>query len=239
MPKATRTIQAQLREAIETTDLSVPELGQLSGVQPSQIYRFLDGKDLRFSSASALADALGLHFSTQSQQIIVSPDRKSAALEARLAEAGDTIQILTTRMTVDGSFAYVEGIVKALVKARPPLKEVTILASHPENKFLGPRASQLGIRASEYKARIPETLRAIAVALRPYSQCKLLVYKDFPLQIWYRIDEMVYVCMQSIGRRTSENCLLALPLTLPSVKKTFIGHFEELRKHAEEYRISS
>ncbi len=50
-----------IRAEIDATGISTSELARLSGVNQSNIYRFLyEGADLRLSSAEAIGRALGL-----------------------------------------------------------------------------------------------------------------------------------------------------------------------------------
>ena len=58
---ARRTIADQLREIIHSRGLTPTELGQLAGVDPTIIARFVSGeRDLRLETAGRIATALGL-----------------------------------------------------------------------------------------------------------------------------------------------------------------------------------
>lgn len=54
-----RTIADELRAAVETTGLNCRELGEATGVDPSTIWRFRQGRGITFEAASAIALALG------------------------------------------------------------------------------------------------------------------------------------------------------------------------------------
>lgn len=55
------TIADQLREIVESRGLTHTELGQLAGVDPTVIARFVAGeRDLRLETAGRIAAALGL-----------------------------------------------------------------------------------------------------------------------------------------------------------------------------------
>lgn len=57
------TISALLRDSIESRGMSCYELGQMSGINPSVISRFLAGtRGLTLASADALIDALGVKY---------------------------------------------------------------------------------------------------------------------------------------------------------------------------------
>jgi transcriptional regulator with XRE-family HTH domain len=60
-PKARHTLSGQIRDVIESRDLTLAELGQLADVDPTVIGRFLSGeRDLRLATADKIAAALGL-----------------------------------------------------------------------------------------------------------------------------------------------------------------------------------
>jgi plasmid maintenance system antidote protein VapI len=62
MDKARPTIiESALRSAISRSGLTHYKLGQLAGVAPSMIDRFVSGeRDLRLSTAARIAEALGM-----------------------------------------------------------------------------------------------------------------------------------------------------------------------------------
>ena len=61
MPKKPRPIDTTLRAAIERSGLTVYALSTLAGVTSQQVSRFVKGeRDLTLSTASKLAEALGL-----------------------------------------------------------------------------------------------------------------------------------------------------------------------------------
>jgi transcriptional regulator with XRE-family HTH domain len=60
-PKARHTVSSQLRDVIESRGLTHTELGQLSGVDPTVIARFVSGdREIRNGTFDKLSSALGL-----------------------------------------------------------------------------------------------------------------------------------------------------------------------------------
>ena len=58
---ARHTLSSQIRDVIESRNLSLAELGKLADVDPAIIGRFLSGqRDLRLATADKIAAALGL-----------------------------------------------------------------------------------------------------------------------------------------------------------------------------------
>jgi hypothetical protein len=59
--RASGRLSQALRDALRTSDKSVDQLAQDSGVSPIVLSRFLSGeRDIRMATADKLADALGL-----------------------------------------------------------------------------------------------------------------------------------------------------------------------------------
>src|SRR5919201_243132 len=81
-----------------------------------------------------------------------------------LKGAKRVIQILTTTLTPEGSRPYINSIMEAYARAKVEKNrlEVTILASHPTNKFLKDRADQLRVPEKEYRQELADSLKIIS-----------------------------------------------------------------------------
>ncbi|MCI0638021.1 MAG: helix-turn-helix domain-containing protein [Gemmataceae bacterium] len=235
-----KRIDVQLREGIKASGMSVNKLSKLAGIGSGMLSRFLnDNRSLRLNSAADVALGLGLELVGASERkISYFHDRSAANLEKAFQAAKKTIQVITTTMTREGSRNFVRAILdarNAAERAGRGLKEVTILASHPDNPFLRVRAAQLGVSYEKYKTELRDVLGIISHEFRGWPNCELWTYRDFPVQFWYRVDATIYVNIPSIVRHTRHNCLFGVPVDLPGVKKTFLAHFDKLRKKSKKF----
>ena len=64
-----KSIVKTLREAIESSDLNITQIGELSGVDKAQISRFVNEKrTLTLESAERIAEALGLELKAKKKR---------------------------------------------------------------------------------------------------------------------------------------------------------------------------
>jgi transcriptional regulator with XRE-family HTH domain len=238
------TLGEALREAIQRSGRSLSQLSKMCGVGGGVVSRFVrKRRDLTLTSASLLTEKLGIRLTNlldseirPEAPIECFQNRAEAPLKIKLSEAKDKIQILTTSMTPDGALHYLDSIKTAIEAAGRDLK-VTILASHPENDFLAARAKQLNEDESGYRQKGRTALEFIADIFQHKPNCKLFTYRDFPIQIWYRVDTTIYINILAVARHTRENCVFGVPINLPGIKATFLDHFDKLLKDqgTEEY----
>ena len=165
------------------------------------------------------------------------PCRRDVELADKFRAAQHTIQILTTNLTTV-SADYIDAIVEAIGIAKSEKRHlaVTVLTSDPTNPFVGSRARQLNEDARGYEYELQGSLASIAAKLRRFPGCKILTYRDFPVQLWHRIDEMIYVGYSSLLRRTRHNSVFAVPIDVPGVKDTFLDHFDALVKRSSAFK---
>jgi hypothetical protein len=138
-------------------------------------------------------------------------------------------------MTV--SAVYLVSILKAISKAKEENRklEVTILTSDPTNPFIEARANQLNENLDGYRGELEGSLRGITAKLQKEPNCRILTYREFPVQLWHRIDGTIYIGAPSLIRRSRDNCVFAVSVDIPGIKETFLDHFAELEKRAESY----
>jgi hypothetical protein len=165
------------------------------------------------------------------------PERQKMPLDEKLQNAKEVIQILTTNLTTVSS-SYRNSILKALdsVQGKSRL-EVTILTSDPSNPFIQPRADQLNEDFAGYQSELEGSLKSVAAKLLERKNCSIFTYKDFPVQLWHRIDKTIYIGSPSVLRRSRENCVFAVSIDVPGIKETFLDHFDELKKRATPYTL--
>ena len=173
------------------------------------------------------------YFKEHGREIEYFPERQKMPLDERLENAKEVIQILTTNLaTVSAN--YRDSILKALTRAEKEKRKltVTILTSDPASPFIKPRADQLDEDSVGYQSELEGSLKSVAVKLLGRKNCSILTYRDFPVQLWHRIDDTIYIGSPSVLRRSRQNCVFAVPVDVPGIKETFLDHFDELKKRA-------
>lgn len=165
-------------------------------------------------------------------------ERQSMPLHERIENARNVIQILTTNLSTL-NVNYRESVVKALDRAEIENRElsVTILTSDPSSPFIQPRAQQLREDSTGYQAELEGSLRSVASKLLGRRGCSILTYDDFPVQLWHRVDETIYVGFPSVVRRSRQNCVFAVSIEVPGIRETFLQHFDELLERAKPLEL--
>lgn len=154
------------------------------------------------------------------------PNRRTADLSAKFRRAQKEIQILTTNLTTV-SADFIDDILGA-IKENSDLT-VRILTSDPSNDFINPRADQLVKNKRGYRMELQGSLESIHAELKDYyPRCEVRTYKDFPVQLWHRIDNIIYIGQSSTLRRTRHNCVYGVSTDTPGIKETYLDHFERL-----------
>ena len=97
------TMAETLRRSIKESRKSLSELARDSGVDASRLSRFVRGeRDLTFTAAAAVAEAVGLRLSTNLQQFLQDVQEHVEAANCRLADKRDIPDIKAARRTVAG-----------------------------------------------------------------------------------------------------------------------------------------
>lgn len=167
-------------------------------------------------------------------------ERQKTPLAERLENAQHIIQILTTNLTTV-SANYRETILKAINRAEQEGRklEVIILTSDPTNPFIRARALQLNEDPTGYQSELEGSLKSVAAKLLVRANCSIYTYRDFPVQLWHRIDGTIYVGSPSVLRRSRQNCVFAVSVFVPGIKETFLDHFDELKRKSTPYSPNS
>lgn len=114
---------------------------------------------------------------------------------------------------------------------------VRILTLEPDGAFAAIRAAQLqGVRLGEYKDGLHRHIREVMGALSEFPRVKLRIYDEYPPQITFRIDDIVYVCTIAKDYRSRELCTFKLRIDDAGVEKSFVSQFDGIwEKIAREH----
>jgi len=149
-------------------------------------------------------------------------NRDNAQLGDKFLEAKDEIKILQTNMSTVVK-NYIEPIQSAL-RGNSGL-EVSFLALDPESYFAAVRANQLGKDVSEFRKDLRNALVQLHGAFKDNDKVEIRIYDDFPTQICYIIDEIIYNCVVSKYQPSRNNCVFMLNDEYPSLHTSFVLHF--------------
>lgn len=155
-------------------------------------------------------------------QVECISNRNKAELEKVFSKANREIKIIQTNMSTVVK-KYVEPIHEAL-KLTQDL-EVNFLALDPESYFAAVRANQLGKDVSEFRNDLRNALFSLYDAFKDEERVEIRVYDDFPTQICFIIDGVIYNCVVSKYQPSRNNCVFKLSDTYPSLHTSFMLHF--------------
>jgi hypothetical protein len=149
-------------------------------------------------------------------------NRDYAGLDAQFSKAKNEIKILQTNMSTVVK-NYVDSIQLAL-KANKDLG-VNFLALDPESYFAAERANQLGKDVSEFRNDLRNALVKLHNTFKDNDNVEIRIYDDFPTQICYIIDGIIYNCVVSKYQPSRNNCVFMLSDSYPSLHTSFVLHF--------------
>ncbi|NOT85747.1 MAG: hypothetical protein HOP02_13435 [Methylococcaceae bacterium] len=155
-------------------------------------------------------------------QVECISNRNKAELEKVFSKANREIKIIQTNMATVVK-KYVEPIQEAL-KLTQDL-EVNFLALDPESYFAAVRANQLGKDVSEFRNDLRNALFSLYDAFKNEERVEIRIYDDFPTQICFIIDGVIYNCVVSKYQPSRNNCVFKLSDTYPSLHTSFMLHF--------------
>lgn len=149
-------------------------------------------------------------------------NRKVARLQEKFSLAKDHIRIIQTNLaTVTKDYA---DSIKGALDNNPDL-EVRLLTLDPESYYAAVRATQLGNDISEFRNEMYESLHKLYTLFKDASNFEIRVYDDFPTQICFMVDEVIYNCVVSKYQPSRRNCLFELDAKYPSLHISFNLHF--------------
>ena len=133
-----------------------------------------------------------------------------------------TIKINQTNMT-NVNNSYGESMRRAI--ERQPNIELNFLALDPESYFAAVRAEQIGKDVSEFRDELHTALYSLHETFGDYSNVEIRVYDDFPTQICFIVDDIIYNCVVSKYQQSRNNVLFKLDSSYPAIHTSFILHF--------------
>ncbi len=114
---------------------------------------------------------------------------------------------------------------------------VRVLTLDPSSSHIVGRGQQLGIRLNEHRDELHRNVREVASAFSEFpSQFSLRIYNEYPTQITFRIDDVVYVGTIAKNHRSRELSTFKLDVGAPGVERSFVNQFDAIWEISTEYR---
>jgi nucleoside 2-deoxyribosyltransferase len=149
-------------------------------------------------------------------------NRRFANLNEAFENARYDIKIIQTNMTTVVS-SYADSMHKAL--ENQPSLELSFLALDPESYFAAVRAQQIGKDVSEFRDELHSALYSLHNTFKAYPGVEIRTYDDFPTQICFIVDDVIYNCVVSKYQQSRNNVLFKLDSSYPAIHTSFILHF--------------
>lgn len=196
---------------------------------------FTSEEDLASKIAHDLTELLqkmGWHlYSSDEQQFTVEyiENRNKAKLNPIFESATEMIKIIQTNMSTVVS-EYMDSIEVALKSAKNSNKhlEVSLLTLDPDSNFAAARAKQLGIDVYQFRNELHDALRELSNRFKNYKNVQIRIYDDFPTQICFIIDNIVYNCTVTKLKQSRNNCLFKFDSRHPALFLSFVSHFTDV-----------
>lgn len=151
-------------------------------------------------------------------------DRSASDLGKAFVKAEERIDILETNVkTVISTY---KNEIKQALKEHTQL-HVRILTLDPDSSFVNNRAEQLGVPTGNYREELHEAIRYFLDEFSSFGErVTLRIYDDFPTQITFIADDLVYSCSIARATRSRKLCTFKLHEYDPGVERSFLFHFE-------------
>jgi hypothetical protein len=166
----------------------------------------------------------------------VFASRKEANFSAAFASAKKRIRILTTNL--QGLLEHVEDILWA-VKKNPKIK-IEILTLDPESEFVNARGTLIGKEIAEFRQEMKNSLNNCVDQLikngKAKNQVLIRIYREFPTQITYIIDENVYSSVVSVNHQSRHNIVFKIDKNKKGVENSFLQHWDTIWARAIDYK---
>jgi hypothetical protein len=156
-------------------------------------------------------------------------NREKAKLRPVFEDAKESIRIIQTNMSTVVA-EYLDSIESALKIAKNNNKrlEVLLLTLDPDSNFAAARAKQLGIDVFQFRNDLHTALRELSYRFKNYNNVEIRIYDDFPTQICFIIDNIVYNCTVTKAKQSRNNCMFKFDSRHPSLFLSFITHFTDV-----------
>jgi hypothetical protein len=162
----------------------------------------------------------------------IFPTLSSVDLASQIHAAVYHIDILQTNLTTV-STNLLDPILAAL--ERNDRLQIRILTLDPDSPFSIYRSRQLAVDFSLYRHELLNSLNILLSRLKDSPRYAIRIFDDFPTQIAYRIDDLVYWSVVARQSRSRTNVTFLASLSQPSVAHSFLEHFESLWALARPY----
>jgi FtsZ-binding cell division protein ZapB len=156
-------------------------------------------------------------------------------------EISDAIQLATETINIlqmdleSIKHDSLESILKAL-EQRDRLN-VRILTLDPESTYIASRSRQLDISIGQHKDQVRRNILEVVTALSDFRErASVRIYDDYPTQITFTIDSLVYVCTIAKEKRSRQLCTFKLDRKAPGVRESFESQFDSIWKISTDFR---
>ena len=169
------------------------------------------------------------HDSEEQSTVEYIENREKAKLRPVFANAKESIRIIQTNMSTVVT-DYLDSIESALKTAKSNNKriEVLLLTLDPDSNFAAARAKQLGLDVYQFRNELHVALRELSNRFNNYKNVEIRIYDDFPTQICFIIDNIVYNCTVTKLKQSRNNCLFKFDSRYPSLFLSFVSHFTDV-----------
>lgn len=156
-------------------------------------------------------------------------NREKANLRSAFSSARKEIKIIQTNLSTVVS-EYSNAIETALKMARNNNRnlEVSLLSLDPDSNFTSARAKQLGMDVYKFRNELHTALRTLRERFRKYKNVEIRIYDDFPTQICFIVDSIIYNCTVTKHQQSRHNCLFKFDSKHPALFTSFVSHFNSV-----------
>ena len=159
----------------------------------------------------------------------VFASREAADYPSAFANAKKRIRILTTNL--HGLVQHIDDILLA-VKHNPEIK-IEILTLDPESEFVNARGTLIGKEISEFRQDMKDSLKKCVKELKNTkltkpNQVLIRIYREFPTQITYIIDDCIYSSVVSVNHQSRHNIVFKIPQFRKGVENSFLQHWDTI-----------
>ena len=178
-----------------------------------------------------LLKELGKNFSpddtnVDSFEVECIENRTKANLNMGFMDATEKIKIIQTNMSTIVK-DYIDSLERSILKATEENNdfEVQLLTLDPESYFSAMRAKQLGVDVHGFRKEMRDALKTLKDRLGKYPCVSIRIYDDFPTQVCFIIDDIIYNCTVTKHQQSRYNCVFKLDSKQPALFKSFVQHF--------------
>lgn len=176
---------------------------------------------------------------------IVYSSRDGADFSTVFSNAYRRIRILTTNL--QGLVKHISDIKDALKNSKLSLAEsgerlkVEILTLDPESEFVNARGKLIGREISEFRKEMKDSLKRfrddlISNSTEPDGNVNIRIYREFPTQITYIVDEFVYSFVVSVNHQSRYNLVSKIEKGRRGVENSFYQHWDTIWARAHDVR---